>query len=335
VGVLSLVVVVVVAVALAGGSAQATRAGAAGNGLIAFARADGIYVMRADGSGGVHALRRSGARGVVGMAWSPSGRKLAFTVCTVHPSGICANAIRVIEANGRHLVELVSTKNSQFVTLGVPTWSADGRRIAFSARRPGESGDIWEVSADRSNLQRLARTPDLGEVDVDWSPVGDRVVFEEIGGYFSKIHVMNTNGSEIRRLAPKSLVQGRTFQAAAPDWSPDGRRIAFMGWRGRRPDQDVGTAVALNAEIVVMGADGGSQVWLTNDDVRDSDPVWSPDGTRIAFARGGTDVIDTPAQAGSSGSEIYVMNADGTGVTRLTHNQVADVSPAWQPVVVP
>jgi len=97
----------------------------------------------------------------------------------------------------------------------------------------------------------------------------------------------------------------------------------------------VGTAVALNAEIVVMGANGGSQVWLTNDDVRDSDPVWSPDGTRIAFARGGTDVIDTPAKAGSSGSEIYAMNADGTGVTRLTHNQVADASPAWQPVAVP
>ena len=172
------------------------------------------------------------------MAWSPSGRKLAFTVCTVQRSGVCAKAIRVMEADGRHLVRLVSTKNGQFVSLDAPTWSADGRRIAFSAHRPGERGlDIWVVSADGSNLQRLARIPDLGVVDVDWSPVGDRLVFKEIGGYFSKIYVMNTNGSEIRRLAPKSLVQGRTFQAAAPDWSPDGRRIAFTGLRGFIPGE--------------------------------------------------------------------------------------------------
>jgi len=151
---------------------------------------------------------------------------------------------------------------------------------------------------------------------------GGLLVVDEIGGYFHKIYVMNTNGSEIRGLAPKSLVQGRTFQAAVPDWSPDGRRIAFVGWRGSIP-----------AEIVVMGANGGSQVWLTSNDAHDADPAWSPDGARIVFARGGiVEAIDAPAKARSSESEIYVMNTDGTEETRLTDNGVGERYPAWQPI---
>ncbi len=63
----------------------------------------------------------------------------------------------------------------------------------------------------------------------------------------------------------------------------------------------------------------------TRNRVLDSRPVWSPDGRRIAFVHGNLGELQ----------EIYVMNADGTGVTRLTHNQVAEASPAWQPVAVP
>ena len=248
------------------------------------------------------------------MAWSPSGRKLAF---------IANGALRVMEADGSHLVRLVGANDGRLQSLMAPTWSADGQRIAFSAHRSGEPDrDIWIVNADGSNLRRLARTPDMWECDVDWSPVGGRIVFSEVAGYFLKLYVMKTNGSQIRRLAPKSLSQGRTFQAAAPDWSPGGRRIAFTGWRGS----------ILNAEIVVMEANGGSRVWLTNDDVPDRDPVWSPDGTGIAFVRGGTGLaLDAPVDAHGS-SEIFVMNADGTGVTRLTHDQVGEASPAWQPI---
>jgi Tol biopolymer transport system component len=303
------VAVALVSALLVGGARSANQA----SGLIAFARADGIYVMRADGSG-VRALRRSGAGGVVGMAWSPSGRKLAF---------IANGALRVMEADGSHLVRLVGAHDGRLQSLMAPTWSADGQRIAFSAHRSGEPDrDIWIVNADGSNLRRLARTPDMWECDVDWSPVGGRIAFSEVAGYFLKLYVMKTNGSQIRRLAPKSLSQGRTFQAAAPDWSPGGRRIAFTGWRGS----------ILNAEIVVMEANGGSRVWLTNDDVPDRDPVWSPDGTGIAFVRGGTGLaLDAPVDAHGS-SEIFVMNADGTGVTRLTHDQVGEASPAWQPI---
>ena len=58
-----------------------------------------------------------------------------------------------------------------------------------------------------------------------------------------------------------------------------------------------------------------------------SNPAWSPDGRKIAFLRGG--------RANLGSWEIYVMNADGTASTRLTHNRVGEESMAWQPAALP
>ena len=63
----------------------------------------------------------------------------------------------------------------------------------------------------------------------------------------------------------------------------------------------------------MANADGGSEKRLTNNNGADSKPGWSPDGSRIIF---------TSDRGGSQ--DIYLMNADGTGVTQLTSNAAAD-----------
>jgi TolB protein len=118
-----------------------------------------------------------------------------------------------------------------------------------------------------------------------------------------------------------AIVQTNLTNAAGNDenpvWSPDETRLAFVSTR----DGD--------AEIYVMNADGSGQINLTNHPADDTNPAWSPDGTWIAFQS----TRDEPEfwDCLSCNYEIYVMNADGSGQTRLTNNSADDILPVWAP----
>ena len=92
-----------------------------------------------------------------------------------------------------------------------------------------------------------------------------------------------------------------------PSWSPDGNEIAFVS------DRDG------NYEIYVMDSNGSNQERLTYAPYRyDIEPDWSPDGSKIVFS------------AGEYGSNIFVMNADGSDERRLTSGMLNDGAPAWR-----
>ena len=93
--------------------------------------------------------------------------------------------------------------------------------------------------------------------------------------------------------------------------SPDGTKIAFSS------DRDG------NFEIYTMNADGTNQTNISNNDAYNHYPSWSPDGTKIAFES------DIDVQIGYN---IYVMDIDGSNITRLTTNNDAyDQYPSWSP----
>ena len=116
---------------------------------------------------------------------------------------------------------------------------------------------------------------------------------------------------ETARVSPTTATQYEL--SSEPAWSPDGRKIAFVGMA------DDG-----NTDVYVVGADGLGQQRLTRHPKVDGNPAWSPDGRKIAFTRG--DREWSPGQK----THIYVMNADGSRQRRLTHGDV-HFSVAWSP----
>jgi TolB protein len=99
------------------------------------------------------------------------------------------------------------------------------------------------------------------------------------------------------------VVSGR--QRDTPDWSPDGKSIAYMCRKGEAPEgRSVGTF-----EICIMNADGSGQKKITNNGVPELTPVWSPDGKQIIFHR---------AVGGVGQFQLFSINADGSGEKQLT-----------------
>ena len=217
----------------------------------------------------------------------------------------------------------------------LPAWSRDGRKIAFMSRRaldgsdtanPNLTNNIWVMNADGSGALALTRMTAVSSFFPHWSPDGSKIAFESArvltGGDAAdanvtyNIWVVNADGSGATALTKLTAKNASSF---SPVWSPDGSgKIVFHSMRALSGSDAANTNDTFN--IWVANADGSGETALTQLTAKGADsfsPVWSPDGSKIAFlstrALDGSDASNT-----NSTTNIWVMNADGSGATAVT-----------------
>ncbi|MGH2785871.1 MAG: hypothetical protein ACRDJ1_11460 [Actinomycetota bacterium] len=254
----------------------------------------GIFTMRGDGTD-MRVVEIPIARSLGFPRLSPDGKLLAF----IAESDDGVEDLYLADADGSDPRVIAPSPEEPE---GAPGWSPDGASIVYSSRRDG-NWEIYRVRPDGTGLRRLTNDAAFDAAPV-WSPDGaDLIAFSsDRGGVDSHLYLMNSDGTGVRRLTSGD-------DEAVPDWSPDGRLIAYAGFSGG------------NADIWVIGVDGSDPHRLTTASLFQYTPRWSPDGRWIAFEGY---VGDNP--------DIFIVHPDGNALRRLTHAGRYAGSPAWFPV---
>jgi TolB protein len=271
---------------------------------------------------------------------TPAVRLPKIAYAAEEPGGI-VRSLEVVNPDGTGATRLTGGD--------APAWSPDGKALAFSNARCIDdfyygmfcSGGIQMVDPEIGNVRPFAGG--LSGFHPSWASNGSRIVFHDLvpNGVvvLKELAVLASVSTTLNIMGPRAVSQ--------PAVSPDGKSIAFAcQW-------------PTSMDLCIANADGSGVVRLTDDAELDQEPAWSPDGTKLAFARhpigrgddgsaeiavmdlatrritmlgGGADPAWSPDGSKlvfAAVDGLFVMNADGSDRIRLTTG--AHHAPAWRP----
>jgi TolB protein len=258
-------------------------------------------------------------------AWSPDGRRIAFTrnedvgEFMTHTD----DDVFVMDADGDDVQQLTPERDGR--SSGQPTWSPAGRQIAYvhgpsvDSGVPSRFGGLFVMNADGSEMRRL--TQGRADTDPAWSPDGREIAFTRgvnLGSPTAAntdIYVTDPAGG-----APRRLTRTAHLFEEAPAWSPDGSRIAFV----RLTFQ---TQFDGKESIYVMNRDGTSErLVLAHQHFADGpySLTWSPDGRTIGFET-------SPTRECTAISLVEIQSGAVRALTSCARQSESAVAPAWQP----
>lgn len=271
-----------------------------GTRIVLLSNKDGksnIYVMETEPFAPKEVLA-DGANDLNFPVYSPDGKKLLYVSEDEDKTG----ELHVVDLDTKRNGLLMRAETAEMF----PKFSPDGDRIVLQNRIEGNA-EICLINSDGGYVQNLTNNP-ARDAHPAWSPDGSKIVFSSNreGNYdvFS-LYTMNVDGSNQHRIYYSYAI------SSDPSWSPDGRQVVFTN---DKEDGRTGNFEIFSIEPETTGAEKR----LTFRRRSDVNPVFSPDGLRIAFVSNG-----------DGNSEIYLINADGSGLLRLTRDPAEDVQPNW------
>lgn len=278
------------------------------NGRIAFTRERpnlddlATFTVDPDGTDAVRLLAGSEL-----PRWSPDGTEIAVLSCQNPPD--CTTAVAIVDPDTGEVVRWFESPDPDLF-LACFAWAPDGIHLAcggFGDTDPALTG-LYSIDAtDGTDLMQITSNPDGEDAPGDYSPNGGRIVFlrtdpDRPERRSQALFITQADGSGTpRRITPWGLSE------ETGSWSPDGDQILFS-------DAGVLYTASVDGETIkriLLGRRGAA-----------FDPVWSPNGNRIAFA------LYRPAR---SQSDIWTARANGDGMHRVTRTRRWEHFPDWGP----
>jgi Tol biopolymer transport system component len=249
-----------------------------------------IYIVNTDGTSPTNLSRNTADE--INPDWTPDASKVLFNS----------------DRNGTLSTYAMNADGSDAQVIGGaskgPVLSPDGTRIAYIGPGTPEGIEaLYVMNADGSNQTRLTFAAGLA-TDPVWSPDSSLISYRLVQSIFSEIHIISPNGAGDHSIAGS----GRYFDVT---WSRDSSKITYTN----RTD----------GEIYIVAADGSvSPANLTNNlPGFDTNPVWSSDGSQIAFL--------SDRDSANGNSELFLMNADGSNQRRVTNDGLSKREVSWSP----
>ena len=235
-------------------------------------------------------------RGALSPAWSPTGEAVVFTV--LGNTGTQVQELDVRTGRTRRISQIRAGLNI------TPIYQPNGSAILY-ARGTGNGTDLVLAALDSTEPKRITIGRGTDNTQPSYSPDGTQIAFISGRSGTPQVYIMDADGSNIQLLT--TFKPGVRSYRASPDWSPDGRAIAYEQQNG-------------NFQVWMIDLRDRVPKQLTSEG-ENEDPSWAPDGRHIVF---------TSSRGGDK--QLWIMDTETGRARQLTHSKGARLA-AWSPIL--